>query len=482
MATVGPEPVARWAQEHEVVDAPVSGGVARAADGDLLIMVSGAGAAIERVRPLLDTLARNAPVVGDEPGDGQKVKLVNQLLCGVHIAAAAEALAFAESLGLDARATWEVVRDGAAASFMLDDRGARMLDEAFEEPKSALDIFVKDMGLVGEAARASGQPSPLAAVAEQLYRAGSRAGLGRLDDSSLITLLRRANDASHDRRSRSPASPMITGCGSCASCGAATTARSARRPRAGTGSTGRLERGIGVTVGMQAMNSLDQLQPVPGMGPVGEYRLMPDLDTFRVLPYAPHTGAVLTDHCGLDGEPAPVCQRSFLKRMRRRLAERGLTLRVAFENEFSLAAQGRRRLRPGRHRPVLLDDRHDRLAGLRGGARRRARRARSCALEQYYAELGHGQQEISTAHAPALQAADEQLLVRETIRGVASAARAGGVAGAQAVAGERGQRRPRALLALGGRAQPLLRPRRAERARAAPSWRACSSTCPACAA
>ena len=88
------------------------------------------------------------------------------------------------------------MRGGAAASFMLDDRGERMLDEAFEEPRSALDIFVKDMGLVGEAARASGQPAPLAAVAEQLYRAGSRAGLGRLDDASLITLLR--DDACHD--------------------------------------------------------------------------------------------------------------------------------------------------------------------------------------------------------------------------------------------------------------------------------------------
>ena len=191
MATVGPEPVARWARELRRWSTRRSRAASRAPrEGDLLIMVSGAGPAIERVRPLLDTLARNAPVVGDAPGDGQKVKLVNQLLCGVHIAAAAEALAFAEALGLDARATWEVVRGGAAASFMLDDRGERMLDEAFEEPKSALDIFVKDMGLVGEAARASGQPSPLAAVAEQLYRAGSRAGLGRLDDSSLITLLR----------------------------------------------------------------------------------------------------------------------------------------------------------------------------------------------------------------------------------------------------------------------------------------------------
>ena len=193
MATVGPAPVAAWAQrlgEVDVVDAPVSGGVARAADGDLLIMVGGAEAAVEGVRPLLDAMARTAPLVGPEPGDGQKVKLVNQLLCGVHIAAAAEGLAFAEAIGLDARACWEVIRDGAAASFMLDDRGARMLDDAFEDPKSALDIFVKDMALVTDAARQNAYPAPLATVAEQLYVAGRRAGLGRLDDSSLIKILR----------------------------------------------------------------------------------------------------------------------------------------------------------------------------------------------------------------------------------------------------------------------------------------------------
>jgi 3-hydroxyisobutyrate dehydrogenase/putative dehydrogenase len=195
MATVGPAPVARWAatlaeRDVELVDAPVSGGVARAGEGDLLIMVSGNEAAIERVQPLLDALARNAPVVGSEPGDGQKVKLVNQLLCGVHIAAAGEALAFAEAMGLDARACWEVIRDGAAASFMLDDRGARMLDDEVEPAKSAMEIFVKDMGLVTGAARENGYPSPLAALAEQLYLAGSRAGLGRLDDSSIIRLFR----------------------------------------------------------------------------------------------------------------------------------------------------------------------------------------------------------------------------------------------------------------------------------------------------
>jgi glutamine synthetase len=185
------------------------------------------------------------------------------------------------------------------------------------------------------------------------------------------------------------------------------------------GLAGRLESGIGLTVGMQAMNSLDQLQPVEGMGPVGEVRLVPDLDTFRVLPYAPGAGALLTDHVGLDGRPAPVCQRSFLKRMEARLAERGLVLRASFENEFSLAARV-----DGEYVPVdsglcfstiamtASQDYVDDLAAALG--------AQGIPLEQYYAELGHGQQEISTGHAPALQAADEQLLVRETIRAVAT--------------------------------------------------------------
>ena len=168
----------------------MSGGVARAGEGDLLIMVGGAEAAVERARPLLDALARSAPHVGPEPGDGQKVKLVNQLLCGVHIAAAAEGLAFAEALGLDARACWEVLREGAAASFMLDDRGARMVDGAFEDAKSALDIFVKDMGLVTGAAQEHDYAAPMAAAAQELYAAGHEAGLGRLDDSALIKVLR----------------------------------------------------------------------------------------------------------------------------------------------------------------------------------------------------------------------------------------------------------------------------------------------------
>ncbi len=185
------------------------------------------------------------------------------------------------------------------------------------------------------------------------------------------------------------------------------------------GLDGRLRAGIGLTVAMQAMNSLDQLQPVEGMGPVGEVRLVPDLDTFRILPYAPRSAALLTDHVDLDGRPAPVCQRSFLKRMVARLGEHGLSLRAAFENEFSLAA-----VVDGAYVPVdsalcfstigmsAAQDYIDELV--------EALEAQAIPLEQYYAELGHGQQEISTAHAPALEAADGQLLVRETVRGVAS--------------------------------------------------------------
>ena len=185
------------------------------------------------------------------------------------------------------------------------------------------------------------------------------------------------------------------------------------------GLEGRLEAGIGLTVGMQAMNALDHLQPVPHMGPVGEIRLVPDLDTFRVLPYAPNAAAVLTDHVRLDGSPAPVCQRSFLKRMEERLAGHGLVLRCAFENEFSLATRV-----DGAYVPIdsalcfstiaatAAQDYVDDLAA--------ALELQRIPLEQYYTELGQGQQEISTPHAPALQAADEQLLVRETVRAVAT--------------------------------------------------------------
>src|SRR5215218_2698489 len=179
----------------------------------------------------------------------------------------------------------------------------------------------------------------------------------------------------------------------------------------------RVRTGIGLTVAMQAMNSLDQLQPVEGLGPVGEVRLVPDLDTFRVLPYAPRMGGALVD---LVGAPASECPRSFLKRMTTRLAERGRArLEVAFENEFTLA------LPVGGGFAVLDSSLCFSTIGMTAAqayvdALADALEQQGVHLEQYYAELGHGQQEISTAHAPALRSADAQVLVRETIRGVAA--------------------------------------------------------------
>jgi glutamine synthetase len=182
---------------------------------------------------------------------------------------------------------------------------------------------------------------------------------------------------------------------------------------------GRMVTGIGLTVAMQAMNSLDQLQPVEGMGPVGEIRLVPDPATFTLVPYAPRSAVMLVDHVRLDGTPYEACPRHFLRRMVARLAERELELRVAVENEFALA-----RLDDGR--PVPLDATLCfATTGMTAAAETidaivDALDAQDIPLAQYYPELGHGQHELSVLPRPAVAAADTQVLVRETIRGVAA--------------------------------------------------------------
>jgi 3-hydroxyisobutyrate dehydrogenase len=196
-STVGAEAIPATVERLKVhgvslVDAPLSGGPVRAGQGDLLIVVGAEPEALERARPVLELLASTLTVVGDKPGDGQALKTVNQLLCGVHIAAAAEALALAAALGLDPAKTLAALEAGAAGSFMLSNRGPRIL-EAYEEDGaevlSRLDIFVKDMGIVGKATRAAGLPSPMAAAAEQLYLLGQAQGLGAADDSAVIKVL-----------------------------------------------------------------------------------------------------------------------------------------------------------------------------------------------------------------------------------------------------------------------------------------------------
>jgi 3-hydroxyisobutyrate dehydrogenase-like beta-hydroxyacid dehydrogenase len=196
MSTIGPEAVRELADGMagrglRTLDAPVSGGVARAERGDLLIMAGGPEDLFEELRPALGAMGSSVVHCGPRVGDGQSVKLVNQLLCGVHIAAAAEGLAYAEALGLDPRFVFETIRHGAANSFMLEDRGERMLEGEFVPPKSALDIFVKDMGLVREAAEQQGYETPLASSAFEMYLAGRDAGLGAEDDSGVIRMFRR---------------------------------------------------------------------------------------------------------------------------------------------------------------------------------------------------------------------------------------------------------------------------------------------------
>ena len=175
-----------------LVDAPVSGGPVRAGEGDLLVVGGADDDAWARTEDVLSAMSSTLVRVGDEPGAGQAMKTVNQLLCGVHIAAAGEALALARALGLDAGTALEALKAGAASSFMLGDRGPRML-QAYDgdgaEVRSSLNIFVKDMGIVTAAAKGAGLSTPVAAAAEQLYLQGAARGLGARDDSSVITVV-----------------------------------------------------------------------------------------------------------------------------------------------------------------------------------------------------------------------------------------------------------------------------------------------------
>ncbi|WP_163276149.1 NAD(P)-dependent oxidoreductase [Cellulomonas iranensis] len=178
------------------VDAPVSGGPVRAGQGDLLIMVGADDAALAAAQGVLDALASSLTVVGGI-GAGQQLKTVNQLLCGIHTAAASEALALAHRLGLDLDACIEVLSQGAAASFMLADRGPRIAAQLRgEEPplRSRLDVIGKDMGIVGDLTRSLKVATPVAAAAEQLYRTVAAAGLEAADDSVVATLLARRED------------------------------------------------------------------------------------------------------------------------------------------------------------------------------------------------------------------------------------------------------------------------------------------------
>jgi glutamine synthetase len=180
-----------------------------------------------------------------------------------------------------------------------------------------------------------------------------------------------------------------------------------------------LESGIGMTVAMGSFNMLDQLVAEGSFGPTGEIRLVPDLDTFAVLPYVPKSARLFCDLLTLDGEPWAVCARSFLKRMIARAGQAGLGLKAAFENEFTLAR------REGDRYVPLDRSRYGSSIGMDSAAPVmidiiEALIAQGVQPEQCHPELGPGQQELPVRFADALRAADNQLTVRETARGVAA--------------------------------------------------------------
>lgn len=190
MATCPPAAVERIAKRvtgagRRFVDAPVSGGTAGATAGTLTIMAACELDTFEAVKPLFEDIGQRIFHVGERAGQGATVKAVNQLLCGVHIAVVAEAFALAAKVGVDLEVLLEIMGGSAASSWMLKDRGPRML-QAEPEVSSAVDIFVKDLGIVLEAGRDAKAALPIAAVAHQLFLATSGRGEGRADDSQVI--------------------------------------------------------------------------------------------------------------------------------------------------------------------------------------------------------------------------------------------------------------------------------------------------------
>ena len=169
----------------EMLDAPVSGGPVRSAEGALNVMASGSPAVFEKCAAVLEAVAANVYRMGDAPGLGSVMKSINQLLAGVHLAAMGEAFVFGVKQGIDARQMYEVICASAGGSWMFQNRGAHILENDYT-PRSALDIWGKDLGIVLETGKENKLALPLAAVAHQLFLAASAQGMGRMDDAAIV--------------------------------------------------------------------------------------------------------------------------------------------------------------------------------------------------------------------------------------------------------------------------------------------------------
>lgn len=180
----------------------------------------------------------------------------------------------------------------------------------------------------------------------------------------------------------------------------------------------RVESGIGHTRAMMAMSMMDELAPVEEMGPVGEVRIKPDPSTFVALPYAPGAAAMLADQVNLDGSPWGGCARTFLKEAIAELSGMGYELQASFEPEFSLGRYDGASFTPNDeslcYSATGFHLAHDYTIDLVDALIRQG-----LEVEHYYPELGHGQQEVPIRYATALRAADNHVLLRETVRAVA---------------------------------------------------------------
>ncbi|MFP5078509.1 L-threonate dehydrogenase [Rhizobium sp. YIM 134829] len=170
------------------IDAPISGGATRAAAGELTIMASGAPQAFDDVRDVLDCIAAKVYELGDTAGIGAAFKIVNQLLAGVHIAAACEAITFAKAMDLDIARVYEVISASAGNSWMFENRVPHILEGDYS-PRSAVDIFTKDLGIVSDIARGLKFPTPVASTALQMFVMTAAAGMGRDDDASVARMI-----------------------------------------------------------------------------------------------------------------------------------------------------------------------------------------------------------------------------------------------------------------------------------------------------
>jgi 3-hydroxyisobutyrate dehydrogenase len=194
-ATMAPQRAAALAEsvsgsQRLYLDAPMSGGAARAAQGALTFMAAGSAAAFARARPALDAMAAKVYELGAEPGQGAAVKIINQLLAGVHLAAMGEALAFARRMGLDLATVVDVIKASAGNSWMFENRAPRVVAGDYT-PTSSVEIFVKDLGIVSDIGRVSKFPLPIAGAALQMFLMASAAGMGADDDSSIARVYAR---------------------------------------------------------------------------------------------------------------------------------------------------------------------------------------------------------------------------------------------------------------------------------------------------